>query len=82
MIFPILRSEAYKYTLEKNKDLLDYRMEQQAQIIEDYTRVQFLHANPNPNPNFINSRGTKEKIMRLFNAVLARFLNSPCYPSK
>jgi len=73
-------SEAYKYTLEKNKDLLDYRMEQQAQIIEDYARIQFLHTNPNP--NFISNRGTKEQIVGLFNSVLAKFLISPSYPGK
>lgn len=73
-------SESYKYTLEKDKDLLDYRMEQQAQIIEDYTRVQFLHTNPNP--NFISNRGTKEHIMGLFSSVLAKFLSSPNYPGK
>jgi len=35
-------NEAYKYTLDAKKDLLDYRMEQQAQIIEDYVRVLYL----------------------------------------
>lgn len=35
------RHKAYQYTLSEGADLLDYRLEQQASIIEDYYRVQF-----------------------------------------
>jgi len=34
-------SDVYKYTLEESKDLLDYGMEQQAVIVEDYFRITF-----------------------------------------
>ncbi len=34
--------KAYQYLIEEGKDLLQYKIEQQASIIEDYFRVQYL----------------------------------------
>ena len=72
--------ESYKYRLEKGKDFLEYRMEQQAQIIEDYTRITIL--NINPHVKFIENRGIKKDIVTLFQSVLSKFLFDPTYPSK
>jgi len=72
--------ESYKYLLEKDKDFLEYRIEQQAQIIEDYTRITIL--NINPNVKHIKNRGTKADIVALFHKVLSNFISNPSYPSK
>ncbi len=72
--------EAYKYTLDDKKDLLDYRMEQQAQIIEDYTRVAKL--NLLPKPKFLQNKIEGKPLLKLFTSVLSKFLINPSYPSK
>lgn len=72
--------EAYKYTLKDGVDLLEYRMEQQAQIIEDYTRV--VKLNLLPKPSFLQNKVTGKPLLKLYNSVLAKFLNDPAYPSK
>jgi len=71
--------ESYKYTLEKNKDLLEYRMEQQAQIIEDYTRITLLHLKPKL--GFMQNKIRYSEAITLFNSVLSKFIKDPSYPS-
>jgi len=71
---------SYKYFLEKNKDFLEYRMEQQAQIIEDYTRITML--NKLPNIKFLENKGRKIEVITLFEKVLSKFLLDPSYPKK
>lgn len=73
-------SEAYKYTLDGNKDLLDYRMEQQAQIIEDYVRIKIL--NIAPNVKYIQNQEKNPKLLKLFNNVLSKLIAKPSYPSE
>jgi len=72
--------EAYKYTLKDSVDLLEYRMEQQAQIIEDYTRITKL--NLLPKPSFLQNKVTGKPLLKLYNSVLTKFFNDPSYPSK
>jgi len=63
--------EAYKYTLETNKELSNYRMEQQAQIIEDYTRI--THLNSTPKPGRLQNKETGEALKKLYDSVLQKF---------
>lgn len=72
--------ESYKYTLESDKDLLEYRMEQQAQIIEDYARVTLLHLSPKF--GLMQNKVTYSKAIVLFNFVLSKFIENPSYPKK
>jgi len=72
-------SEAYKYKLVEGKDLLEYRMEQQAQIIEDYTRINFLHISISV--KYIQNKEDNSKILQLFAKVLSKFIENPSYPS-
>ncbi len=58
---------AYRYTLDPGKDLTDYRIEQQAEIIEAYFRSTFLGQAP---PGSVSD----------LRSVLAKFLNDPKYP--
>lgn len=69
--------EAYTYKLVAGKDLLDYAIEQQAAIIEDYTRVRFLGLSP----ILHRIENTREEIRknRLYERVLARFIANPGY---
>lgn len=69
--------KAYDYKLEPNKDLLDYDIEQQAQIIEDYYRIYFLNLKPfngHMKNNLINVKNEK-----LFEQTLQKFLKNPNY---
>lgn len=69
--------KAYEYKLEAGKDLLDYNIEQQASIIEDYFRVYMANIKPFPG-RMINSLDEIKKDM-LFEKVLAKFLSNPTY---
>lgn len=69
--------KAYDYELAPAKDLLAYRIEQQAQIVEDYylTHIEGMMLRTR---HIKNTGGTAE-YMRLFPQVLAKFLASPGY---
>lgn len=74
-------NKAYKYTLKQTSDLLEYRMEQQAQIIEDYVRSNTFGLNPAP--GYIqNSNITRTQRDQLYNAVLANFISNPSYAKR
>lgn len=68
--------EAYYYELDAKNDLLDYRIEQQAQIIEDYYRLTFLSLNPS---SYMKNKLADVKSNLLFNKVLKKFLANPSY---
>lgn len=70
-------SRAYEYELVAGKDLLDYRIEQQAQIIEDYY-LWYLEATK-PARKRIKNSGDPSSYLPLYSQVLARFLNKPGY---
>lgn len=70
---------AYDYDLDAKKDLLDYAIEQQAQIIQDYFQIFHQKRGPWGN-NMKNNVGTAERD-KLFKAVLARFIANPSYPN-
>lgn len=69
--------KAYYYTLSPNKDLLDYGIEQQAQIIEDYFRVNFIAANPKG--SYMQNKLADVKRDDLFAKVLKKFITNPAY---
>ena len=71
---------AYYYTLESDKDLMDYAMEQQAQILEDYFRVTFLKVEPRD--DFLLNTETGAHLYGLYKSVLRRFLEDPNYPRR
>ena len=70
-------SKAYEYTLDGTKDLLDYNIEQQASIVEDYFRISIagISLNPGRLQNDEGSIKNKAKYM----LVLAKFLANPKY---
>jgi len=67
----------YRYTLDENKDLLDYDFEQQAAIVNDYflwqsgIKESFKNRCLNDEP--------QEKMERLYKKVLSRFFNDSAY---
>ncbi len=67
---------AYPYTLVASKDFLDYGMEQQASILEDYFRL----INGWLPGNLENKSLSSPR--RLYEQVLAKFLNNPKYAYK
>ncbi len=72
--------KAYKYTLEEKKDLLEYRIEQQASIIQEYYYLRVANK-----PGLIEEVSNPlNEIMskQLFQKVLAKFLLNPSYPKK
>jgi len=73
-------NEAYKYTLDAKKDLLDYRMEQQAQIIEDYIRGLYLGIDRKE--EYLQNKGSEAEIDKLYQSVLSKFLSKPSYPKE
>ena len=77
-------NKAYFYTLDPKWDLLEYRMEQQAQIIEDYARIVLFGVNPrrsSPSKFFLENAGlTHQSRLKLYQDVLHNFLNNPSYP--
>ena len=46
-------------------------MEQQAQIIEDYTRI--THLNSTPKPGRLQNKETGEALKKLYDSVLLKF---------
>ncbi|GAB1266613.1 hypothetical protein NBRC116493_34940 [Aurantivibrio infirmus] len=70
-------NKAYLYTLDASKDLLDYDIEQQAQIIQDYYRLK--HAGLTPVVGFMQNKMSEVVKNNLFEKVLAKFLNDPGY---
>lgn len=70
-------SKAYEYELVGGKDLLQYRIEQQAQIIEDYYLRQLEAVTP-INDHMKNSGGPTV-YMPLYFQVLASFIANPGY---
>lgn len=70
-------AKAYEYELVAGKDLLKYRIEQQAQIIEDYYLIQLEGVQLAPGQRK-NSRDPKV-YMPLYFQVLASFLANPGY---
>jgi len=73
-------NEAYKYTLDAKKDLLDYRIEQQAQIIEDYVRVLYLGIHRRE--EYLQNEENEAEIDKLYQSVLSKFLSEPSYPKE
>lgn len=73
-------NKAYEYTLELTKDLLDYRMEQQAAIIEDHFRI--FHEHTQPVSGRMQNAASQGQRDRLLKSVLAKFLKDPKYPTK
>lgn len=71
-------NKAYKYTLDAKKDLLDYRIEQQAQIIEDYIRVLYLDIDRRE--EYLQNERSETEIDELYQSVLSKFLSNPAYP--
>ncbi|MCK6592053.1 MAG: hypothetical protein L6Q76_31255 [Polyangiaceae bacterium] len=70
---------AYDYTLDAEKDLLDYKIEQQAQIIQDYFQI-FIQKRGPWSDNMKNDVSNAER-NKLYEAVLARFITNPKYPT-
>lgn len=70
-------SKAYKYELVAGKDLLKYRIEQQAQIIEDYYLRQIEATTPVT--DHMKNSGSPTVYMPLYFQVLARFIANPGY---
>lgn len=69
--------KAYEYTLEVGKDLLEYSLEQQAQIISDYFLLYILRGKLE-----INTLRNELDLVRkdkLYHKVLANFLADPNY---
>lgn len=69
--------KAYFYTLSGERDLLDYGIEQQAQIIEDYYRMKFL----NISSKFRYMENSFQEVVQndLFGKVLKKFISNPGY---
>ena len=72
-------AHAYRYTLAPKRDLLDYNLEQQATIIEDYFRVILNNA------DFARGRDGVTRIQNppdersaLLISAMRRFLTNPC----
>lgn len=70
-------SRAYAYELKPGKDLLDYSIEQQAQIIEDYY-LRWI-AKVIPRKKHLQNNAGPAVIMPLYSRVMARFLQNPGY---
>jgi hypothetical protein len=71
---PFNYSKAYLFLLEPGKDLLDYRFEQQAAIIDEY----FLRKHGGTSMNRCLNKGDDTQV--LLEAVLNNFLENPSYP--
>ncbi|TVQ83486.1 MAG: hypothetical protein EA357_06105 [Micavibrio sp.] len=72
---------AYRYKLEKGKDLINYGMEQQASIVQDYFMMKNL---PLHLPRRLKMDGIKsrDQALELYESVLKNFLKDPSYPRK
>jgi len=73
-------NKAYEYTLDTEKDLLDYRMEQQAQIIEDWVRVTLLDWPIRE--GYLQNEEADGELRKLYESVLKRFIENPSFASK
>ena len=73
-------SKAYPYTLDANKTLTDYDIEQQASILEDYFRV--VKRGIEFRQGRILNSGTRPEKIRLLQAVLGDFLVDPTLPTR
>lgn len=70
-------AKAYEYELVTGKDLLKFRIEQQAQIIEDYYLIQLEGVQLAPGQ--MKNGGDPKVYMPLYFQVLASFLANPGY---
>jgi hypothetical protein len=68
--------KAYPYELERGRDLVDYGMEQQASIIEDYFMITVERDGPR---RLTNRSLTDDERDALYAAVLAKFLSNARY---
>jgi len=68
-------SKAYRYTLSPTKDILDYDIEQQAAIIEDYYLI--YDAKLSPNASNLQNPMADVAANQLFHKVLSKFLVTP-----
>ena len=73
-------AKAYDYELVAGKDLLKYRIEQQAQIIQDFYLRQVAAAIPTT--EHMKNADDPSIFMPLYFQVLANFLNDPGYPRR
>lgn len=67
---------AYRYVLEWRKDLVDYNIEQQAAILEDYYRIRYEGLHPVELGNQGLSIDARE---RLYESVLGEFFHDARY---
>ena len=69
---------AYDYVLEDGKDLVNYGMEQQASIVQDY----FILQQTGTVPHHLTENGvkTRDEATNLYESVLKNFLKEPSYP--
>jgi len=67
---------SYNYLLDKKKDLVDYGMEEQAAIVQEY--FLFLNKEASYSRHCNNECSDSEK-EELYKAVLAKFLKNPSY---
>lgn len=70
-------NDAYRYTLERQKDLTDYKIEQQASIVEDFYRI--TYESILPRKARLNNSEQGPNLANLYHAVLKRFLEDPGY---
>lgn len=73
-------SAAYDYKLDGKKDLLDYNMEQQASIVQDWFAQK--HGGFSPLYSSCQNSCTDAERQDLFDKVLAKFLASPTYATR
>jgi hypothetical protein len=66
---------AYPYTLARGRDLVDYGMEQQASIVEDYFLITKFHHSPQRIENAVDGASRDA----LYAAVLDKFLHDARY---
>lgn len=70
-------SKAYHYKLDASKDILDYNIEQQAAIIEDYYRI--FKEGLMPVPGRVENTTAYTVYKPLYQKVLAKFIANPVY---
>lgn len=69
--------ECYRYSLDPEKDLTDYKIEQQASIIEDLYRITIEKILPRRAR--LNNNEDGLNLLDLYQAVLKQFLLDPGY---
>jgi len=70
-------SKAYEYSLDGTRDILEYNIEQQAAIIEDYFRI--FQTGLLPIPGRVKNTGALSSYKPLYLQVLAKFIKKPEY---